>query len=97
MLDSVVIVNEALGVAKRSKKPTMIFKVDNEKAYDSVRWDFLLYMLGRMLFCRKWINWIKSCLESAFVSVLVNESPGWSSRWRRVFCKEIIWLHFYFL
>ncbi|XP_057425987.1 secreted RxLR effector protein 78-like [Lotus japonicus] len=76
MLDSVVVVNEAIKAAKRAKKPTICFKVDYEKAYDSVRWDFLLYMMGRMNFCRKWINWIKSCLCSATVSVLVNGSPG---------------------
>lgn len=58
MLDSVLVVNEAVDEAKKKKKPTIVFKVDYEKAYDSVRWDFLLYMLRRMNFCDKWINWI---------------------------------------
>ncbi|XP_057432616.1 secreted RxLR effector protein 78-like [Lotus japonicus] len=76
MMDSVLIVNEIVDEAKRKKKPTIIFKVDYEKAYDSVRWDFLLYMLRRMNFCDKWIKWIRGCLESNSVSVLVNGSPG---------------------
>lgn len=59
MLDSVVVVNEALSVAKRHKNPTVFFKVDYEKVYNFVRWDFLLYMLGRMQYFKRWINWIK--------------------------------------
>ena len=54
----------------------MVFKVDYEKAYDSVSWDFLLYMLRRMGFCKRQISWIEGCLKSAFVSVLVNGSPS---------------------
>jgi len=32
-------------------------------------------MLWRLGFCDRWIHWIKGCLESASVSVLVNGSP----------------------
>lgn len=61
MLDSVMIVNEVVDEAKKKKKPTLTFKLDYEKAYDSVRWDFLLYMLHRINFCSQWINLIKGC------------------------------------
>lgn len=44
MLNSVLIVNEVFCEAKHRKKPTLVFKVDYEKVYDSVRWDFLLYI-----------------------------------------------------
>lgn len=36
-LDSVVVANEVLEKMKRRKKSCVIFKVDFEKAYDSVR------------------------------------------------------------
>lgn len=36
MLDSVLVVNEVISEAKHKKKPTIMFKVDYEKAYDSV-------------------------------------------------------------
>lgn len=75
MLDSVVIANEAVHAAKLSRDPTIVFKVDFEKAYDSVRWEFLFYMLRRFNFSEKWIMWVRGCLESTFVSVLVNGSP----------------------
>ena len=49
--------------------------MDYEKAYDSVSWEFIYYMMGRLGFCGKWIDWIKNCLESSSISVLVNGSP----------------------
>ncbi|KHN13424.1 hypothetical protein glysoja_048819, partial [Glycine soja] len=48
--------------------------VDFERAYDSILWDYLLYMLLGIGFCNKWIQWIHDCLKSASVSVLVNGS-----------------------
>ncbi|XP_068475153.1 secreted RxLR effector protein 78-like [Phaseolus vulgaris] len=75
LLDSVLIANEVLEEYKRKRKSCIFFKVDYEKAYDSVKWDFIYYMLRRLGFCDRWIRWIKGCLESASVSVLVNGSP----------------------
>jgi len=53
----------------------MVFKVDFEKAYDSVSWQFLFYMLRIMGFHERWISWIKGCITLASVSILVNGSP----------------------
>ena len=53
----------------------MIFKVDFEKAYDTVSWSFLDYMLYRLGFCHKWRKWISACLHSATISILINGSP----------------------
>nr|KYP55936.1 Transposon TX1 uncharacterized [Cajanus cajan] len=76
LLQSVVIANETLYEVKKEKKSYIFFKVDYEKAYDSVNWEFLLYMLKRLGFEGKWIQWIQVCLESAHVSVLINGSPS---------------------
>jgi len=75
MLDNILVANETVDCLKKEKKSGVLVKVDFEKAYDSVNWKFLYYMLGRLGFKVKWINWIKACLESASVSVLVNGSP----------------------
>ncbi|CAL0333597.1 unnamed protein product [Lupinus luteus] len=76
IMDGVVIGNEIIDRARKNNgHGCFIFKVDFEKAYDSVNWSFLLYMMERMGFCFKWRNWIKSCLQSSCVSVLVNGSP----------------------
>ena len=74
MLDSVLMANEVAEVLRRYGRSELCLKVDFEKVYDSFRWDFLYDMLHRMGFHSKWIMWIQGCLESATVSVLVNES-----------------------
>lgn len=50
LLDNVVVANEWVNEAKSRRKSSMAFKVDFEKAYDSVHWDFLYYMMKRMNF-----------------------------------------------
>lgn len=60
--------------AKKTGKQCLIFKVDFEKAYDSVNWNFLDYMMRRFGFCDKWKGWIKECIFSCICSVLVNGS-----------------------
>ncbi|CAL0304706.1 unnamed protein product [Lupinus luteus] len=76
IMDGVLIANEIIEQAKKSNADDcFIFKVNFEKAYDSVNWSFLLYMMERMGFCCRWRNWIKACLQSNSVSILVNGSP----------------------
>lgn len=53
MLDGVLLANEIVNEAKRKKKECLIFKVNFEKAYDFVSWEFLFYMLRKMRFCEK--------------------------------------------
>ena len=71
----VLVANEVEEEARRSKRSCMVFKVDFEKAYDSVSWHFHFYMMRRMGFHERWISWIKGCITSASVSILVNGSP----------------------
>ncbi|GJS62333.1 RNA-directed DNA polymerase, eukaryota [Tanacetum coccineum] len=75
ILDGPFILNEVLQWCRRKKKHALIFKVDFEKAYDSVRWDFLDDVLNKFGFGNKWRNWIQSCLRSSRGSILINGSP----------------------
>nr|GEV02316.1 RNA-directed DNA polymerase, eukaryota [Tanacetum cinerariifolium] len=52
-----------------------ISMVDFEKAFDSVKWDYLDETLKAFGFGSKWRNWISSCLNNAMGSVLINDSP----------------------
>ncbi|GJS37389.1 RNA-directed DNA polymerase, eukaryota [Tanacetum coccineum] len=51
------------------------YEVDFEKAYDSVRWDYLDEVLHKFGFGTRWRTWILSCLRSARGSILINGSP----------------------
>jgi len=75
ILDSVLMANEVIEDIRRRGQSGLCLKVDFEKAYDSVRWEFLYNMMRKMGFHRKWISWIQGCLESTSISVLVNGSP----------------------
>nr|GEY76005.1 RNA-directed DNA polymerase, eukaryota, reverse transcriptase zinc-binding domain protein [Tanacetum cinerariifolium] len=75
ILDGPFILNELAQWSKLKKKQTMVFKVDFEKAYDSVKWDFLDIVMKKFGFGERWCKWIQSCLQSSRGSVLVNGSP----------------------
>ncbi|KAJ0599187.1 putative RNA-directed DNA polymerase [Helianthus annuus] len=83
ILDSPLIISEAISWAKKNKAEMLIFKVDFEKAYDSINWKFLLQMLSHMDFPVRWISWIKGCLRSGMGSVLVNGSPTSEFKFKR--------------
>ncbi|GJS88285.1 RNA-directed DNA polymerase, eukaryota [Tanacetum coccineum] len=69
------ILNKLISWCKFHKSKAMIFKVDFEKAFDSVRWDYLDGILSNFGFGSKWREWIQGCLSSAMGSILVNGSP----------------------
>nr|GEX99186.1 RNA-directed DNA polymerase, eukaryota, reverse transcriptase zinc-binding domain protein [Tanacetum cinerariifolium] len=74
ILDGPFILNEVIHWCK-AKKNSMIFKVDFEKAFDSVRWDFLEDVMKNFGFGHRWCDWIMSCLKSSKGLVLVSGSP----------------------
>ncbi|CAJ2647905.1 unnamed protein product [Trifolium pratense] len=75
ILDGILVANEVVDEARKSKKELFLFKVDFEKAYDSVDWGYLDAVMGRMGFPTLWRKWIKECVCTATASVLVNGSP----------------------
>ena len=56
ILDAVLIANEAVDSILRGKEKGILCKLDIEKAYDHIRWDFLIQMLESMGFGSKWIR-----------------------------------------
>ncbi|CAL5415768.1 unnamed protein product [Camellia sinensis] len=75
ILDGVFIANEIVDGWKKARKKGMLIKLDFEKAYDSINWEFLFSMLANFGFGSKWTSWMRACVSTARLSVLVNGSP----------------------
>lgn len=73
--DCIFIVNEMTHSMQQNLTQGAIFKVDFEKAFDSIRWDFLTQILELQGFGSKWIGWIMSILSTTRLSILINGSP----------------------
>ncbi|RVW45359.1 putative mitochondrial protein [Vitis vinifera] len=54
----------------------VICKLDIEKAYDSINWQFLLKVMEKMGFGSKWLRWMWWCISIAKFSVMVNGTPA---------------------
>ncbi|RVW36770.1 Transposon TX1 uncharacterized 149 kDa protein [Vitis vinifera] len=78
ILDAVLIANEIVDEKKRSGEEGVVFKIDFEKAYDHVKWDFLDHVLEKKGFSPRWRSWMRGCLSSVSYAILVNKNAkGW--------------------
>ena len=53
ILDVVLVANEVVEDYRRSNKEGLVFKLDFEKAYDNLNWDFLDFVLQKKNFGSK--------------------------------------------
>ena len=74
ILDGILIANEVVNEARRLGKELLLFKVDFEKAYDSVDLKYLDAVMVQMNFPTLWRKWISECVGTATASVLVKGS-----------------------
>jgi len=57
------------------KKDLLLFKVDFEKAFDSIDWSYLEAVMKKMNFPTLWRKWIRECISTTSAQVLVNGCP----------------------
>lgn len=69
IVDGILIANELIDGREKSRKPGLVCKIDMEKAYDMVDWDFLRWVLVKKGFGTKWIM---RCLFHPHFSFLIN-------------------------
>lgn len=72
ILDAILIANEIVDERRHLWKEEIVFKIDFEKAYDHVDWDFLNHVLERKRFSPRWRTWMRGCLSLVTFTVLVN-------------------------
>ena len=75
ILDAALIANEAIDSLLKRNESGVLCKLDLEKAYDHINWNFLLFVLQSIGFGEKWIGWISWCISTATFLVLINGTP----------------------
>uniref|UniRef100_A0A453FI91 Reverse transcriptase domain-containing protein n=1 Tax=Aegilops tauschii subsp. strangulata TaxID=200361 RepID=A0A453FI91_AEGTS len=60
----------------KCKTPSLLFKLDIRKAFDSVKWGYMLDLLQRLGFPDRFRAWIAALLSSSSSRVLLNGIPG---------------------
>lgn len=67
-------VNEVIDFFKREKKSCLVQKVDYEKAYNNIIWNYLRFCFNKIGLGNKWKNWMEACVFNNSMLVLVNRS-----------------------
>ena len=74
IVENQVIVHEMLHSFKtrKVKSGLMAIKIDLQKAYDRVNWNFLQAILKNFGFDEKFVNWILECVSTVSFELLIN-------------------------
>ncbi len=78
ILDSFATVNEILCWSTKNSLDNVGIKADFEKAFDKVRWGFLMNIMKCIGGNNRWCRWIEQCICNAPVAVLFN---GTATKW----------------
>jgi hypothetical protein len=70
--NNIVLVQEAIHSSKKSKAPGVVVKLDMENDFDRVKQSFLLSVLKAYGFSENFINWIRACINTPWISPLLN-------------------------
>ena len=76
ILEGVVVLHETIHELQWNKMDGVLFKIDFEKAYDKVKWPFLLQTLRMKGFNKKWCDLIQNFIMGGSVGVRVNDNIG---------------------
>ena len=63
ILDGILVANEVLDYVKRNRRKGMILKIDFEKAYDSVNWDYIQEVMSQRDLDRNGVNGLTRVFE----------------------------------
>jgi hypothetical protein len=74
ILESVVAAHEIIHDSAKNGLKGIILKLDYEKAYDRVDWDFLEEMLTSRGFGGKWIKWSLNLVKGESIAIRMNDS-----------------------
>ena len=59
IMNGIMALHEILHETKRKNEVEVVLKLDFEKAYDKVNWNFMFECLSQWGFCATWCDWIR--------------------------------------
>lgn len=71
-----MVLHEILHELKCSKRKGLILKMDFEKSYNRVRWNFLEEALRTQEFPTQWLNWVMQTVRGGKVCINANGQWG---------------------
>ncbi|KAL5574665.1 hypothetical protein UlMin_016364 [Ulmus minor] len=83
--DNSFIIQEVIHSMKKKSGQVgyVAMKIDLQKAYDRLNWEFLFAVLKAFGFHDRWIGWVRSCVSSVSMNLLLNGSVFGSFRPKR--------------
>ena len=69
ILDAALIANEVVDSMLRMNDGGVVCKLDIEKAYDHLNWEFVLEVTRRKGFGQRWLTWFSWCMSTASFSI----------------------------
>jgi hypothetical protein len=76
IMEGVIVLHETLLEIHRKKQSGVIMKIDFEKAYDKLNWNFIQHTLRMKGFLPIWCKYVASFMEGGLVNVKVNDLVG---------------------
>lgn len=70
--DNIAVYQEALHLTKKGRKGYMMFKIDLEKAYDRLSWNFIRSSLKEIGLSEHWTSIIMKCVETSKLTIMWN-------------------------
>ncbi|KAA0056910.1 LINE-1 retrotransposable element ORF2 protein [Cucumis melo var. makuwa] len=72
---AILMANEAIDYWKVKKTKGFILKLDIEKAFNKLNWDFIDFMLEKKNYPSSWRNWIRGCIGNINYLIINNGRP----------------------
>ena len=73
IIEGAIVLHKTLHELHMKKQDGIIFKIDFEKVYDKVKWDFLQQTLRMKGFSIVWCKWIEAFTKGGNVGIKVND------------------------
>ncbi|KAL0462385.1 UNVERIFIED_CONTAM: Transposon TX1 uncharacterized protein [Sesamum latifolium] len=75
IFDNILLVQEILsGYNQKHLPPRCTIKVDLQKAYDMVNWEYLLAVMKLFKFLTRFISWVEQCISTTYFSISLDGS-----------------------